>query len=250
MQDEKFVEQSRPVVGYFHAGKASFMKRPDEKQLAQQRSGHRERVRQRFIQNGLSALQPYEVLEYLLFFLIPRKDVKPIAKELLEKFNTVSGVLDASPDELVEFGLTPKMAADIAFLREVMTSYHFEEVSERPLLATKEDIFYYLQCKLGNGCKEKLMVLFLSYSRHLLGYREYPGTIEQVSASPREISETALLLHASSVVLAHNYPSALYQPSAADTKFSRSLYDALKPLEILLQDHLILTSTDFYSLLE
>ena len=250
MQDEKFVEQSRPEVGYFHAGKASFMKRPDEKQLARQRSGHRERVRQRFIQSGLSALHPFEVLEYLLFFLIPRKDVKPIAKALLEKFKTVSGVLDASPEELNEFGLTSRMTADIAFLRELLTSYHFEKIKERPLFSNSEETVRYLQSKLGNNKKETLVVFFLDSGKSLLGLREFPGTVSKAPVAPREIAESALCFHASFVILAHNHPSGSCRPSASDVEFTRSIYNALELFEIKLLDHLIITRNGYASLMQ
>ena len=225
------------------------MKRSDEKQLVQQRSGHRERVRLRFMQNGLSALQPYEVLEYLLFFLIPRKDVKPVAKELLEKFNTISGVLDASSEELQEFGLSAKMADDIAFLREVLSSYNFENLNDRPCLATTEEIVYYLHSKMGKLKKERLMVLYLDYKRQLLGCREFPGTAAKEPVSPREIVESALLFHASAVVLAHTHSSGFSSPKAADFELHRDILDILMPLEIRLADHLILGCTSLFSLM-
>ena len=226
------------------------MKQPDEKSLVQQRSGHRERVRLRFIQSGLSALHPYEVLEYLLFLLIPRRDVKPIAKALIEKFKTISGVLDASPEELSEFGLTPRMAADIAFLRELLTSYHFEKIKERPIFSNSEETVRYLQSKLGNSKKEVLVVFFLDSGKSLLGLREFPGTVNKAPAAPREIAESALFFHASFVILAHNHPSGSCRPSTSDVNFTRSIFNALELFEIKLLDHLIITRNSYTSLMQ
>ena len=225
------------------------MRQPEDKLLALQRSAYREQVRHLFLQKGLSALQPDDVLEYLLFFIGLRKDVKFVAKGLLEKFNTISAVLDASEEELKEFGLSSKMVADISFLRELLTSYNLEKVKKGPLLSTSDETVHYLQSKIGNSKKEKLIVLFLDSNSYLLGCREFTGTVNKVPVSPREIAEAAVLYHATSVVLAHNHPSGNCRPSESDIDFTKSIYNALDSLEIMLQDHLIITRTRFYSLM-
>ena len=172
------------------------MRQFNKEDLVKQRQGHRERLRQRFLQNGTAALQPYEMLEYLLFMLIPRRDVKPIAKALIEHFHTVSGVLDASVEELVSFGLTQRVAADITYLRQMMTFSCYEKIADRPFLENSEAAIRYLQSKLGNSKKETLMVFYLDAGRRIVGIWEQAGTVNSASVAPREVVEKALLYNA------------------------------------------------------
>ena len=125
------------------------MKQPDEKELARQRQGHRERLRERFLKESISVLHSYEILEYLLCMLIPRRDVKPVAKALLDHFNSVSAVLDSSVAELEKFGLTHRVAADIVFLRQLITVYQYEKVADRPFLENSEAAVLYLQTNIS-----------------------------------------------------------------------------------------------------
>jgi DNA repair protein RadC len=226
------------------------MKRPDEKLLALQRQGHRERLRQRFLKDDISALQDYEILEYLLGMLIPRRDVKPIAKALIEKFNGFTGVLDAPVHELEKFGLTSRVAADLAFLRSVITFFQYEKVAERPFLENSEAAVRYLQAKLGSCTKETLMVLYLDSGRKILGIWEHAGTVNSASVAPREVVERALIYHAAGVIMVHNHPSGSCKPSAADIEFTRSMYNALEIFGIPLLDHLIVTKGSFRSLMK
>ena len=141
------------------------------------------------------------------------------------------------------------MTDDIAFLREVLSSYNFENLNDRPRLATTEEIVYYLHSKMGKLKKERLMVLYLDYKRQLLGCREFPGTAAKEPVSPREIVESALLFQASAVVLAHTHSSGFSSPKAADFELHRDILDILTPLEIRLADHLILGCTSLFSLM-
>ena len=225
------------------------MKRPDEKELARQRAGHRERVRQRFLEHGLSSFQPYEVLEYLLFMLIPQRDVKPVAKALLEHFKTISGFLGASHQELTEFGLTSRMAGDIIFLRELMQIWQFEKLEEAPALNSPEDTVLYLQSKIGSKPKETLVVFYLNSAKKVVGVWEHEGTVNRAAAEPREIVERALLYHAVCVIIAHNHPSGNCRPSQADVDFTRSIYNALDLFKITLLDHLIISRDSHLSLM-
>lgn len=226
------------------------MQTPDEKLLAVQRQGHRERLRQRFVQHGISTLQGYEILEYLLCMLIPRRDVKPIAKALLEHFHTVSGVLDASAEELESFGLTRRVATDISFLRQLMTFFRYEKVADRPFIETSEAAVLYLQAKLGSSKKETLMVFYLDPGRKIVGIWEQSGTVSSASVAPREIVERALLYRATGVILVHNHPSGSCKPSQADLAFTRAIYNALDLFGITLLDHLIVVRGEHRSLMK
>ena len=225
------------------------MKRPDEKELAKQRSGHRERVRQRFIEHGISSFQPYEVLEYLLFMLIPQRDVKPLAKSLLEHFKTISGVLGASHKDLTDFGLTSRMAGDILFLRELMQVWQYEKLTDMPSLNSPEDTIPYLQAKIGSKPKETLVVFYLNSAKKVLGIWETEGTVNKAAVEPREVAERALLYHAVCIIIAHNHPSGDCRPSRADIEFTRSVFSALDLFNIKLLDHLIVTRDNHASLM-
>ena len=225
------------------------MKKASEEVLAKQRAGHRDRIRARFMENGISALQTYEILEYLLFLLIPRRDVKPIAKSLLENFNGLTGVLNASAQELVDFGLTQRVAADLHFLHEMMCCLHLEKLKERPALTDTRDVVDYLQNKLGHSAKETLVVFYLDSGRKLLGVWEQCGTVNNAAVAPREVVEKALLLHAAGVILAHNHPSGNCKPSQSDVDFTRTIYNALDLLGIQLLDHIIVTRDHYKSLM-
>ena len=225
------------------------MKRPDDDSLARQRSGHRERLRQRLLQHGISSLHSYEVLEYLLFMLLPRRDTKAIAKNLLERFKTVSGVFEATFAELVEFGFTERAAADILFLREAVKYQQFEKLMEAPALNTPEDTVEYLQTKIGRNPKESLVVFYLNSARKVAGVWETEGTVNSAPAAPREVVERALYYHATAVILAHNHPSGSKKPSHSDIQFTKDIYNALELFGIRLLDHIIVTGKDYIRLM-
>lgn len=225
------------------------MKRPDDKLLALQRMGHRERLRNRFLKDDISALQDYEILEYLLCILIPRRDVKPTAKALIEHFHGISGVLDAPVHELEKFGLTPRVATDISFLRQLMTVFQYEKVADRPFLESSESAVLYLQTKLGSSKKETLMVFYLDAGRKITGIWEQSGTVNSAVVAPREVVERALLYNAVGVIMVHNHPSGSCKPSKADLEFTSAIYNALDLFGIKLLDHLIVTKGDYRSLM-
>ena len=225
------------------------MKRPDEKLLAQQRIGHRERLRQRFLKDSISALQDYEILEYLLCILIPRRDVKPVAKALIEHFNGIGGVLDAPVRELEKFGLTLRVATDISFLRQLMTVFHYEKVADRPFLENSEAAVRFLQTKLGSNKKETLMIIYLDSGRKITGIWEQSGTVNSAVVAPREVVEKALLYNAVGVIMVHNHPSGSCKPSKADLEFTSAIYNALELFGIKLLDHLIVAKGDYRSLM-
>ena len=226
------------------------MKQLDDKQLAKQREGHRERLRSRFMNGGLKAFQDYEILEYLLFLLIPRRDVKPVAKMLLEKFGGVFDVLDAAPEELTGFGLTPRIAADMKFLRQLTTFLRFEKVASRPFLETSDDAIRFLQAKIGSSENEIFLSIYLDSARQITGCFERQGTVSKAAVTTREIVEHALFFHAAGVVLVHNHPSGCCNPSLTDVNFTKNVYNALDILDIKLLDHLIVTRDHYRSLME
>lgn len=225
------------------------MKRSGDETAAKLHEGHRERLRQRFLQGGISAFQEYEILEFLFSVLIPRRDVKPLAKVLLLRFRSVGGFLDADISELTAAGLSLRVAVIIKFIRALITLYHSEKMLRRPLLTNSDEVIHFLRTKLGGLTKETLHVFYLDSGRHLLGSSEWPGTVDHAFISPREIAEKALLLRATGVILAHNHPSGNCTPSEHDIRFTRTIFKCLELLDIKLLDHLIVSKNDHFSLI-
>lgn len=212
-------------------------------------AGHRRRLRERFLRAGLVGLQDYEALELLLMFAIPRRDVKPLAKLLLERYGSVEKVLDAPPAEQLEIdGIGPHAATLIVLLKQLCTEYLEQKARSVDVLDSTGRVVDFLRMKLGGGRKETFMVLFLNTQNHLITYETYPGTVDRAPVYAREIAERALLARASGVIAAHNHPSGVCDPSPDDIRLTRSLAAALSPLGISLFDHIIVTPTAYRSL--
>jgi DNA repair protein RadC len=212
--------------------------------------GHRQRLRSRFARSGLSGLQDYEIIELLLTYAIPRKDVKPLAKLLLEKFHNISGLLNASGNDLLSTpGIGTQTAMLFRLIHEIMVKSLEEGVRANPVFNNRKDISDFLRMKIGSSPKETLMVFYLDSGRKLLGVWEQSGTVNNAAVAPREIAEKALLLHAAGVILAHNHPSGSCAPSQSDVNFTRTMFNALELLGIQLLDHIIVTHDHYKSLM-
>lgn len=213
-------------------------------------AGHRERLRQRFLRGGIAALNDYEVLELILTGAILRRDVKPIAKALIARFGSFEAVLDASGDELLEVpGMGPAGVVALLLIRQTCTRYLEQHVCSADVLDSYSKVVDYLRMKLGGGKKETLMVLYLNSRNHLVASEVYPGTVERASVYRREVLETALRSRATGVILAHNHPSGVCEPSAADLELTREIMKGLRELQVTLHDHLIVTPSASRSLL-
>ncbi len=211
--------------------------------------GHRRRLRERFLRAGLEGLQDYEALELLLTYAIPRCDVKPVAKQLLERFGTIEKVLDAPPGDLLECaGLGPAAVTLVVLLKQLCSKYLEQKARDVDVLDSTSRVVDFLRMKLGGGRKETCMVLFLNSQNHLIAYETYPGTVDRASIYAREVAEKALLCRACGVILAHNHPSGVCEPSPADLQLTRKLKAALELLTIELYDHIIVTPSAFRSL--
>ncbi len=222
--------------------------------------GHRERLREKFIKTDCEDLQEYEVLEFLLTYVVPRRDVKPLAKKLLEKFRDISGVLDANYEEINIFAKEYKGLGDgerfFALLKLVrdMNILCQRNVACKEFDGHKFDtvtkVGSYLIQKIGHEKDEKFLVLFLNNALKLIeedGTLSFEGTIDQVPILPRKIAEKALLVKARGVILAHNHPSQNVTPSQDDIGTTKTIAKGLKTLGIELFDHIIVSKTDYFS---
>lgn len=207
--------------------------------------GHRQRLRDRFLQGGPDALPDYELLELLLFLGIPQKDVKPLAKTLLARFNGFSGVLNASPEALMGVdGIKENAATALKVVQAAAQRLAREEVINRPVLASWDRLLDYCRITLSHRETEQFHLLFLDKKNVLIADEaQQKGTVDHTPVYPREVVKRALELNASAVILVHNHPSGDPTPSRADIEMTRLIRDAAKAVGITVHDHLIIGKT-------
>lgn len=203
--------------------------------------GHRDRLRTRLLKRGAGALDDYELLEILLFAFIPRRDVKPIAKSLLQRFGSLSALLTADTDALSDTpGIGASTAAYLKSVQELSSRAAREELARRPVISSWSALLAYVRTELQHQSREQFRVLFLDKKNQLIQDEQMAvGTVDQAPVYPREIARRALELSASALILVHNHPSGDATPSRADIDMTREIIDALAPLDIRVHDHLI-----------
>ncbi|MBN2808751.1 MAG: DNA repair protein RadC [Deltaproteobacteria bacterium] len=214
--------------------------------------GHRQRLKERFSRQGLSGLHDYEVLELLLGYVILRRDVKPLAKELLRKFETVKRVLDAPLDRLQAVaGMGPQSAQFLKLCRELLVVYLEQPDRQRQSVTSPEQIGELCRSRLEGLSEEHFLVLFLD-NRHRLIVSEVlqRGTVDMSVVYPREVLTRALLHRAAALLVAHNHPGGSPTPSNDDLKITQALKNAAATLDIRLLDHLIVAGCQVVSLKE
>jgi len=203
--------------------------------------GHRDRLRTKLVERGANALEDYELLETLLFAFIPRRDVKPVAKALLARFGSLSGVLAARPAELTKVaGVGETVAAYLKATAEIGARATRETLKARTVISSWSALQAFVKRELQHEGREQFRVMFLDRKNQLIedeimGH----GTVDHAPVYPREIARRALELQASSLILVHNHPSGDPTPSRADIDMTREIIDALTSLDITVHDHLI-----------
>ena len=204
--------------------------------------GHRERVLKKFLQYGGDVFADYEFLELLLMQAIPRKDVKPLAKELLARFGNLSAIIQADPEQLKQIKGIGEHT--VAFLKMVLYAGQRitrEKLNEAPVLADWESMLDYAQMMYAGETVEKLRILFLNQKLQLIHTEIHQtGTINHVPIYPREVLKRALNLNASAIILMHNHPSGDPVPSGDDIVATKEIEKILKTIPIRLLDHLII----------
>ena len=213
------------------------------------RQGHRRRLRERFDANKPDGLADYELLELLLTFSIPRRDVKPVAKELLARFHSFPGVLDASPEELEGFpGLGLNTATLLKLIRVANIRYLTRKMESLPLLNSPELFADYARTRLCCNNTEKTLIFYLNAQNRLIECDFCgSGSPDAVTVYPSEVVRGAVVRGATGVVLSHNHPGGNCFPSREDDSLTLSITQALAPLGIKLLDHLVVTKTSYYS---
>jgi DNA repair protein RadC len=203
--------------------------------------GHRDRLRARFSEVGGDALPDYELLEIVLFRSIPRRDVKPIAKDLLRRFGSFAEVLAAPPALLAEVdGVGESVVTDLKIVEAAARRFAKGAVARRPVLSSWTSVIDYCRTAMAFSEKEQFRLLFLDRRNALIADEvQQSGTIDHTPVYPREVVKRALELSASAVILVHNHPSGDPTPSSADIKMTREIVDVAKPLGIVVHDHII-----------
>jgi DNA repair protein RadC len=203
--------------------------------------GHRVRMRQRLLKAGPDALADHEMLEMILFIALPRRDTKPIARELLARFRTFGGVVGAPPAELMAIeGLGEAGTAAIKLVKAAALRMMRQEVSSAPVLSNWDRLTDYLMGAMGHERTEQFRVLFLDGRNKLIADEvQGLGTINHTPAYPREVVRRCLELHATAVVLAHNHPSGEPAPSREDVALTTDIVRAASLMGITVHDHII-----------
>jgi len=193
------------------------------------------------LKRGAGALEDYEVMEVILMAFIPRRDVKPIAKALMTRFGSLSGVLAAPSADLVKIdGIGETVAAYLKAIAEFQSRAAREEIRKRPAISSWSALMTYVRTELQHEGREQFRVLFLDRKNQLIADEVLGhGTVDHAPVYPREIARRALELQASSLILVHNHPSGDTTPSRADIDMTREIINVLDPLEITVHDHLI-----------
>lgn len=211
--------------------------------------GHRDRLRERFTRGGADALADYELLELLLFMAIPRRDVKPLAKDLIRHFGSLANVLQAPHEQLAAFkGLSENSAIAIRIVAAAATHLVRADVMDKPLLTNWDALLDYCHITMARENREQFRVLFLNKKNELIKDEvQQTGTVDHTQAYPREILKRALELGATAIILAHNHPSGDARPSAEDIDLTNTVIDAAKPFGITIHDHLIVSRKNTFS---
>lgn len=212
--------------------------------------GHRRRVKDRFLTEGLDHFDESHVLELLLFYAIPQKDTKPMAKALLARFGSFPQVLEAPVDELKKVdGIGENAAAFLKLVAETGKYYQVRKESDIKILSTPEAFGKFLIPRFRNLRNETVMMLCLDAKCKVLCCHEIgQGSVNSTGISTRRIAEIALGVNATSVVLAHNHPSGLAIPSNDDINTTRHIAQVLAAVDVVLADHIVVADDDYVSM--
>jgi DNA repair protein RadC len=211
--------------------------------------GHRERLRERFLSGGIERFTDEEVVEFLLTLGTPRRDVKPEAREALKKFGSLSGVLSAPLEKLMEIkGIGPKNALYLSLIHHVAGRYLRDRAVGRSFFGSSRAVYEYLFHSMRDLKREVFRVLFLNRKNELLTDQDvFQGSLTGSAVYPREIMTLALEYRAAALVFVHNHPSGDPTPSPEDQRLTRDLVWAASLLMIQVLDHVIIGQGTYYS---
>ncbi len=204
-------------------------------------TGHRDRLRDRFLEAGDTAVSDYELLELILFRSIPRRDVKPLAKALIAKFGSFAEVLGAKRSRLLEIGgVGDNTASDLKIVEAAGRRLARGAVAKRTPLSSWKDVIEYCRAAMAFAEREEFRILFLDKRNCLIADEvQGSGTVDHTPVYPREVVRRALEVSATAVILVHNHPSGDPSPSTADVKMTLDIIAMAQPLGVSVHDHII-----------
>ena len=213
---------------------------------------HRQRLRDRFLKEGLDNFDELYVLELLLFYCIPRVDTNPIAHRLLQHFGSLTAVLDANPEELEKVeGMGKNASTFLSLVKQVSRYYLVKQSEQGKILKTIEQCGEYLVPYFLGREQETVFMLCLDAKCKVLCCRMVgEGSVNSANVPVRRVVEIALAANASSVVLAHNHPSGLAIPSAEDIQTTHRIANALQMVDVTLADHIVVSKDDYVSIVQ
>ena len=221
----------------------------DKQDWQKRGKGHRERLRQKFIEGGLERFSDEEVVEFLLTLGTPRGDLKIPAREAMEKFSSLSGVLSAPTEKLIKIkGIGPKNALYLKLVHQVARRYLRDRTDRKPFFGSSRAVFDYLFHSMRDLNREVFKTLFLNRKNELVFDEDmFLGTLTGSAVYPREIMTLALEKKAAALVFVHNHPSGDPTPSAEDRRLTRDLVWSAKLLMIQVVDHIVIGHGAYYS---
>lgn len=213
---------------------------------------HRKRLKKKFAESGIDVFHDYEVLELLLSYAIPRRDVKPLAKNLIKQFGSLKGVMDATLQELEAVtGMGAHTAILVKLPKSIGTLYLKEKAKEKPQVSCTKELLDYCRSSMGGLKDEQFHVIYLDAQNKIIGTEIIQeGIVNQAVVYPRKVLENALMQKASAIILVHNHPSGHIKPSDADIRLTKTIQETAKILDILVHDHLIIGENRFFSFRE
>jgi len=216
--------------------------------------GHRQRLRIRFLLTGGKDMPDYEFLEFLLTMSIPRRDVKPLAKQLIKNFGNFAGVVNASDNELLAIsGIKETTLALLKAIKEGAIRMQWQNLnaSDTPLINNWDLMVDYCRMKMSHKQVEEFMVIYLNSKLYLIGEEiQQRGTLNQVAVHPREVIKSAMDKGAAAIILVHNHPSGIVKPSHADIEITKNIVQAGNVVDINVLDHLIISKDNVYSFVQ
>jgi DNA repair protein RadC len=212
-------------------------------------SGHRERLRDRFLNAGPDALADYELLELVLFSALPRVDTKATAKALLARFGGFAAVISAEPRRLEEVkGIGRAGVVALKAVQAAALAYMRDEIMEQPILSSWDKLLHYCKASMGHSTTEQFRILFLNNKNVLIADEvQQKGTVDHTPVYPREVVKRALELGATALIMVHNHPSGDPTPSQGDIAMTKQVVEAAAKLQISVHDHLIIGRNDHAS---
>lgn len=214
--------------------------------------GHRQRLKDRFENLGAAGLHAHELLELLLSYAISRKDVKPLAKGLLQRFGNLRAVLDAPVPELTAVaGIGRHAALLLKLTRDCSDVYLRMGMQHTDVISSPQDLLRYCRSRMAGMRDEQFRVIFLNAKNHVIADDvTAQGTVDQTAVYPRRVLEKALQYNAVALIFVHNHPSGVPEPSAQDRSLTASLVNAARSVGITVHDHIIIAAGGHYSFRE